>query len=50
VMRLWHVVNLTNRTLSLAAEAFRYFMLEQGNALLEEMFGPLKNLEPPPKS
>jgi DNA-binding transcriptional LysR family regulator len=50
VMRLWHVVNLTNRTLSLAAEAFRYFMLEQGNALLEEMFGPLKNLELPPKS
>jgi DNA-binding transcriptional LysR family regulator len=50
VMRLWHVVNLTNRTLSLAAEAFRYFMLERGNALLEEMFRPLKNFEPPSKS
>jgi DNA-binding transcriptional LysR family regulator len=50
VMRLWHVVNLTNRTLSLAAEAFRYFMLEKGNALLEEMFSPLQNFEMPPKS
>ena len=49
VMRLWHVVNLTNRTLSLAAEAFRYFILERGNTLLEEMFSPLRNIEMPPK-
>jgi len=43
------VVNLTNRTLSLAAEAFRYFILERGNTLLEEMFSPLRNIEMPPK-
>jgi DNA-binding transcriptional LysR family regulator len=45
VMRVWHVVNLNNRTLSLAAEAFRYFMLEKGNELIDKMFSPLKNIE-----
>jgi len=34
VMRLWNVVHLTSRTLSPAAEAFRYFMLEHGEAHL----------------
>jgi DNA-binding transcriptional LysR family regulator len=38
VMRLWHVVNLSNRTMSLAAEAFRYFILERANELMNEMF------------
>ena len=44
VMRLWHVVNLSNRTLSLAAEAFRYFMLERANALIDEMFPQFRGL------
>ena len=30
VMRSWHVVHLQSRTLSPAAEAFRYFLIEQG--------------------
>jgi DNA-binding transcriptional LysR family regulator len=38
VMRLWHVVNLSNRTMSLAAEAFRYFILERAHGILSEMF------------
>jgi hypothetical protein len=29
-MRSWHVVHLQSRTLSPAAEAFRYFLIEQG--------------------
>ena len=32
VMRRWHVVNNLAKTLSPAAEAFRYFVLEQGEA------------------
>ena len=36
VMRLWNVVRLQSRLLSPAAEAFRYFMLEQGEAYLRE--------------
>jgi DNA-binding transcriptional LysR family regulator len=38
VMRRWHVVNTLSRTLSPAAEAFRYFMLERGEAFLAEHF------------
>ena len=34
VMRRWHVVNNLAKTLSPAAEAFRYFMLERGEAFL----------------
>jgi DNA-binding transcriptional LysR family regulator len=34
VMRVWNVVHLASRLLSPAAEAFRYFMLEQGEAHL----------------
>lgn len=48
VMRVWNVVNLNNRTLSLAAEAFRYFVLEKANELIDKMFSPLKNIEMPP--
>jgi DNA-binding transcriptional LysR family regulator len=36
VMRLWNVVNLQSRVLSPAAEAFRYFILEEGEAYLAE--------------
>ena len=39
LMRRWHVVNTAAKLLSPAAEAFRYFMLERGEAHLAEMFG-----------
>jgi len=38
VMRRWHVVNTQAKTLSPAAEAFRYFILENGEAYLAEHF------------
>lgn len=36
VVRLWNVVHLPSRVLSPAAEAFRYFILEEGEAFLAE--------------
>ena len=44
VTRIWHVVNLTGKNLSLPAEAFRYFVLEQGNELMAAMFPLLTTL------
>ena len=38
VMRRWHVVNNLAKTLSPAAEAFRYFVLEHGEAFLAQHF------------
>lgn len=38
IIRTWHVVALAKRNTSQAAEAFRYFMLEKGGAILDEMF------------
>lgn len=38
VMRRWHVVHNLAKTLSPAADAFRYFMLERGEAHLAEHF------------
>lgn len=38
VMRRWHVVNNQAKVLSPAAEAFRYFMLERGEAFLAQNF------------
>jgi len=38
VMRRWHVVNTLAKTLSPAAEAFRYFVLERGEAFLAQHF------------
>lgn len=38
VLRTWHVVALQKRNASQAAEAFRYFILEKGNEILNEMF------------
>jgi DNA-binding transcriptional LysR family regulator len=38
VMRRWHVVNNQAKTLSPAAEAFRYFILERGEAFLAQQF------------
>lgn len=38
VMRRWHVVTTPAKTLSPAAEAFRYFVLERGEAFLAGLF------------
>jgi DNA-binding transcriptional LysR family regulator len=38
VMRRWHVVNTLAKALSPAAEAFRYFVLETGEAFLAKNF------------
>ena len=38
IVRRWHVVNNSAKTLSPAAEAFRYFILERGEAFLAEHF------------
>jgi len=40
VMRRWHVIHNLAKTLSPAAEAFRYFILERGERLLAEQFRP----------
>ena len=37
VMRRWHVVNKLSKVLSPAAEAFRYFLLDQGEQLIDEI-------------
>jgi LysR family transcriptional regulator, low CO2-responsive transcriptional regulator len=38
IIRTWHVVALNKRNASQAAEAFRYFVLEKGGEILNEMF------------
>lgn len=38
LMRRWHVVHAHARTLSPAAEAFRYYLIEHGEAFLAEHF------------
>jgi DNA-binding transcriptional LysR family regulator len=42
LVRRWNVVNTAARQLSPAAEAFRYFVLERGEAHLAQMFIPAK--------
>ncbi|GAC1624269.1 MAG: LysR family transcriptional regulator [Nevskia sp.] len=44
--RAWHVVNLGSMTLSPAADAFRYFVLERGEALLDDLFPALPVVKP----
>ena len=39
LMRRWHIVSLQARPLAPAVEAFRYFVLEEGERLLAELFG-----------
>ena len=39
LMRRWHIVSQQSRTLSPAAEAFRYYVLEEGERLLAQLFG-----------
>jgi LysR family transcriptional regulator, low CO2-responsive transcriptional regulator len=41
IVRTWHVVALTKRNASQAAEAFRYFMLEKSAEILNKMFSDL---------
>jgi DNA-binding transcriptional LysR family regulator len=41
VMRTWNVVHLLSKVLSPSAEAFRYFILEQGEAWLVAHDKPL---------
>jgi LysR family transcriptional regulator, low CO2-responsive transcriptional regulator len=41
VMRTWNIVHLGSRVLSPAAEAFRYFVIEQGQAFLQAHDAPL---------
>jgi LysR family transcriptional regulator, low CO2-responsive transcriptional regulator len=41
LMRMWNVVHLGNKVLSPAAEAFRYFVIEEGEAFLRAQDGPL---------
>jgi DNA-binding transcriptional LysR family regulator len=40
IVRVWHLVNRSGKPASIASEAFRYFILEQGNAVLQDLFGP----------
>lgn len=42
IVRRWYVVNNLAKVLSPAAEAFRYFVLEQGEAFLANEFGALQ--------
>ena len=37
-VRRWHIVNMQGKHLSPAAEAFRYFVLEQGESMLARQF------------
>lgn len=46
LVRAWHVVHTLAKLLSPAAEAFRYFVLEQGEAFLAERYGALLPLGP----
>ena len=47
VMRTWNLVHLLSKLLSPAAEAFRYFILEEAEAFLQAHDAPLLN--PPPR-
>lgn len=44
IVRAWNVVHTLSKLLSPAAEAFRYFVLEQGEAHLANHFNPLMAL------
>lgn len=43
IMRTWNIVHLQSKTLSPAAEAFRYFVLERAEAMLQAHDTPLLN-------
>jgi DNA-binding transcriptional LysR family regulator len=44
IVRAWNVVHTLSKLLSPAAEAFRYFVLEQGEAHLAQHYAPLLQL------
>jgi DNA-binding transcriptional LysR family regulator len=44
IVRAWNVVHTLSKMLSPAAEAFRYFMLEQGESFLAARFGSFMKL------
>ncbi|MHB1689481.1 MAG: LysR substrate-binding domain-containing protein [Thiomonas sp.] len=44
LVRRWHVVNTSSKMLSPSAEAFRYFVLEHGEAYLAREFGSMQPL------
>ena len=50
VLRSWNVVHTHAKLLSPAAERFRYFILEQGEAFLAQQFGQYLSLAPFEKS
>ncbi|MGE5338868.1 MAG: LysR family transcriptional regulator [Gemmatimonadota bacterium] len=50
LMRRWHIVNLRGKPMSPAAEALRYFVLEQGEALLAAQFARAVPAEKAPQS
>jgi hypothetical protein len=47
IVRAWNVVHTLSKLLSPAAEAFRYFMLEQAEQYLAKHFGRYQMLEGP---
>jgi hypothetical protein len=38
VVRAWNVVHMLSKLLSPAAEAFRYFVLEHGAAIIDDLY------------
>jgi DNA-binding transcriptional LysR family regulator len=44
LIRHWHIVHLSHRVLSPAAETFRHFVLESGGAFVQRHFGNLQPL------
>ncbi len=47
IMRTWNVVHLVSKVLSPAAEAFRYLLLEQGEALIKSSLADIWSNAPP---
>jgi DNA-binding transcriptional LysR family regulator len=45
VVRNWYVVHTLAKTLSPAAEAFRYFILEEGERFIENLYPELKGVD-----
>jgi hypothetical protein len=46
IVRGWHLVNVQGKPLSPASEALRYFVLEQGEALIAAQFAGVVPTEP----
>jgi DNA-binding transcriptional LysR family regulator len=46
IVRRWHIVNLRGKPVSPAAEALRYFILDQGEALLARQFAGVAPAQP----